>query len=514
MTDAVTFPGDGFSIPPPPLGWNTPHWVRPGERIEIGGVPVESGLFYVSARPARRRSLDGVDVGDSEDCLIHSSLETAGPQRKTKHSFSTTYGRFSPVRRKEFLEWLAAQPRDARAPLEYPLLYLAGLERRVFIDLKGVLAQEDESELLPALHRLVSVYGFRSDAIQRYASALFDIVALLCRNSHSVVRTDLRDLLTVKAALDTSDNSKLSAWELRYALTVSEAAKAQRKLTAHEAAAVVLLHPFVPVGETLCQHRDEFLRLFEIRYAELFMGGALLPSKPRVETFTYWPAAADLVGKSTGRPFSVSLRLAHSGATDSLPLSMLRKLFEDVSAELGHSARAAAAATPQIPEKRAVAMRVVSSDVARGADAGGQRPPAVTLQLDGRRISELQRESDRTLAFLTPIFEDSSGDAVVGSGSPATVLTASDTRTGPGAELNLDDEHYAFLHLATSKPTWSREDLARHALATRLMLDGALETLNGAALDAWDEVLFEGHDPVEATIEAQHRFADVMGFSR
>jgi hypothetical protein len=52
-----------------------------------------------------------------------------------------------------------------------------------------------------------------------------------------------------------------------------------------------------------------------------------------------------------------------------------------------------------------------------------------------------------------------------------------------------------------SRPRWSREELVDIAADLELMLDGALEHVNEACLDASGMPLTEGEDPVEVNAE-------------
>jgi hypothetical protein len=75
---------------------------------------------------------------------------------------------------------------------------------------------------------------------------------------------------------------------------------------------------------------------------------------------------------------------------------------------------------------------------------------------------------------------------------------AADPEPAPEAPalLGLDESHAALLRLLLSRPEWTRAELADAAADLDLMLDGALEQINEAAFDAFDEPLCEGDDPV------------------
>ncbi|MEM5436978.1 TerB N-terminal domain-containing protein [Paraburkholderia diazotrophica] len=73
--------------------------------------------------------------------------------------------------------------------------------------------------------------------------------------------------------------------------------------------------------------------------------------------------------------------------------------------------------------------------------------------------------------------------------------------------LGLDDAHSSFLRLLVTRASWTRADLAAAASHLELMLDGAIEQVNEASLDRWDEPLTDGDDPVEINQEVAQRLA-------
>ena len=92
---------------------------------------------------------------------------------------------------------------------------------------------------------------------------------------------------------------------------------------------------------------------------------------------------------------------------------------------------------------------------------------------------------------------------------------AADAKTAPakmsGPEqpslIGLDDTHSNFLRLLVTRVSWTRAELEDAASKLDLMLDGAMEQVNEAALDNWDEPLTDGDDPVEINQELAQRLA-------
>ena len=117
------------------------------------------------------------------------------------------------------------------------------------------------------------------------------------------------------------------------------------------------------------------------------------------------------------------------------------------------------------------------------------------MQLDPARIAALQAESERVTALLSRVFEEEV-PAV-----PIAEVGAEDSAPEPSERvprlLGLDGEHSAFLRVLLTRHSWSRAELSDIAADMEMMLDGALERVNEAALEAFDARIAEGDDPIE-----------------
>jgi uncharacterized tellurite resistance protein B-like protein len=127
--------------------------------------------------------------------------------------------------------------------------------------------------------------------------------------------------------------------------------------------------------------------------------------------------------------------------------------------------------------------------------AGNAATNSGRMQLDPARIAALQAESERVTALLSKVFEEET-PAV-----PTTVVTAEDAGPEPSERaprlLGLDGEHSAFLRVLVTRHSWSRAELNDIAADMEMMLDGALERVNEAALEMFDARIAEGDDPIE-----------------
>jgi hypothetical protein len=153
----------------------------------------------------------------------------------------------------------------------------------------------------------------------------------------------------------------------------------------------------------------------------------------------------------------------------------------------------------------------------RLADQGGVsgRQPAspsassagVGLALDRARIAALQKETARVSAMLADVFveEQPAVQSLVVEPEIIEADEREEVAQPVGNVIGLDEAHSMFLRTLVSRASWSRVELSSVALDLDLMLDGAIEQVNEAALDHWDEPITDGDDPVEVNQELAQR---------
>lgn len=120
--------------------------------------------------------------------------------------------------------------------------------------------------------------------------------------------------------------------------------------------------------------------------------------------------------------------------------------------------------------------------------------PAAGFVLDPQRIAQLQKETEEVTALLSGVFAEETAEI------QASIPEEEEPEV-KASVLGLDPGYVAFLRLLTSRSSWTRQELDDAAADMELMLDGALEHINEAALDHFDAPLIEGDDPVEINQE-------------
>src|SRR6202044_859146 len=102
---------------------------------------------------------------------------------------------------------------------------------------------------------------------------------------------------------------------------------------------------------------------------------------------------------------------------------------------------------------------------------------------------------ERVTALLSKVFEEETPVISVAA------VSAEDAGPEPSERaprlLGLDGEHTAFLRVLLTRHSWSRAELNDIAADMEMMLDGALERVNEATLEAFDARIAEGDDPIE-----------------
>lgn len=144
--------------------------------------------------------------------------------------------------------------------------------------------------------------------------------------------------------------------------------------------------------------------------------------------------------------------------------------------------------------------------------SGASAPPAARTAaapgvLDAARIAALRKETAEVDTVLGSIFTDPVDDGLlqppVVPPAPATLphqhapAPAFATEPSFSALPSLDTRHSALLRALLAQESWAGEAFATLCAEHGLMPSGAIERINDAAFDAFDEALLEGDDPIE-----------------
>ena len=123
------------------------------------------------------------------------------------------------------------------------------------------------------------------------------------------------------------------------------------------------------------------------------------------------------------------------------------------------------------------------------------------VMLDLARIAQLQSDSEKLAVLLGNIFVDDTVPV------PVPVATASPISSSLDRLAGLDSAHTVFMRQLLARSSWSRSELEVLARSLDMMLDGALEHVNEACLDAYDCLCSEGDDPIDINPDIHERIA-------
>ncbi len=132
------------------------------------------------------------------------------------------------------------------------------------------------------------------------------------------------------------------------------------------------------------------------------------------------------------------------------------------------------------------------------AEVGSANSKPQGFSLNPARIAQLQKETAEVAALLANVFVEEGEQE---SAEVVTALPEEEAEQMQTGLLDLDASHSAFVRLLVTRSSWLRYELADAASDMELMLDGALEHINEAALDACDAPLTEGDDPIDINQE-------------
>jgi tellurite resistance protein len=125
-------------------------------------------------------------------------------------------------------------------------------------------------------------------------------------------------------------------------------------------------------------------------------------------------------------------------------------------------------------------------------------PEADPFTLDLERLERTRRDSEQVAALLAGIFEETPYGTSPEPEMPADLSEDPENEiVGAPRIAGLDAAHTQLLLLLAEQPMWSRQELGEICTRLGLLPDGALDTLNEAALDAIGDFVCEGSDPVE-----------------
>jgi tellurite resistance protein len=277
MEGTVSAPS--YGIPPPQNFAVQAEWIPKGKSVNIAGFCIDCGMLYVGGKlRAANGSQDPAAIDPAK--LVDSKATPHVRHTQYWPSYSTA----TPQARGAFLKWLATGRDDPHADIGYVFMYFNGLERRVLLDLQDADKRRAEIPLIQAeLQRLLAIYGPLNHSFNGYCGRLLEWVEL----------ADFDSKLYAKPVPTLQPCYELP-WYLRVAL--GQAARDGVPIPPHLALACALYHPLISKRTPVQRCPEQFERLFEVQYRELYGQGIKLSANKTRLKLPYHPASAGFQG--------------------------------------------------------------------------------------------------------------------------------------------------------------------------------------------------------------------------
>lgn len=307
------------ALPAAPPGYGDGRWVLPDEVVEIAGLSIAGGMFYLGAR------LAAAD-GSPDPCLISAlpSVARHGDFRERQTNYWPSYADISSSARRAYLNWLADERSHPDCDLGYVFLFFYGLERRVVLDSAiDPTVKAGWPAIAAELRRLLGIYGERSGSLRRYAGELLDWMEI----------QTTQERLYTRPIPDLPRSYEIPRY-LRLAL--GQAAVDRAPIPAPLALAWVRLNPDISLRTAATRCPEEFGRLFVQRYHELLGSGLVLPKNRTKLKFDYQPASAGFHGT---RAPTLTFGDVPDPTALTAPVRMLKEITDQCTDELAAFSR-------------------------------------------------------------------------------------------------------------------------------------------------------------------------------
>lgn len=183
---------------------------------------------------------------------------------------------------------------------------------------------------------------------------------------------------------------------------------------------------------------------------------------------------------------------SYAGRSDVNTMRTLEKLCEAFGQPAESLYSLAHAGAPSTPARTRTRRKIVESPGA----ANGEPARAMSgdiFKLDADMLKQLRKETAAVGKTLEGIFVDD--EPLLQTEQPVAANPAAGE--GPNSLMGLDASHSSMLARLIAKSRWERHEVEAVCRELQLMTDAALERINDAAFDNFDQALLEGDDIIE-----------------
>lgn len=527
-------PPQEYAIPRPPVV-EPLRWYGPDEVVEVAGYRLPGLVLVARSEADASRTSRAVVV---MDMLVDadSGLPDFYPEFVAQEPLS--YPMLTSAGRAHFLHWLSTGcPGDV--PLDFAHLRFRMLEDRIKEATIEGLEGGERRALKAAMDVLIDNFGQRSWQLREYGRRLADILGVF----------EFPTALYLQAPPEIA-----AAFERPVPLQVAlgQAARDKATLPAAWALAALLADINTPKRVPLTRCASEFADLFAVRFKEAFPEGlrlrasrnslrlspfgheshsgdhnrlsAMVPSACLTDfTPTQRSSLAGLIRRCADELAEYSRHLGKAPEARGTPEAQMKlpdplltnALQEGVQAlkmsangaavTIDHAARVLWGPGCTVPAKAVPALRaflakvgiqLVAAPVRQPPDKADRSAPSkdARVKLDEARLERIKNDDAKTTTLLAALFADERE-----AQSSTTASQPVERVAHPLAHVlpSLDEVHLDLLGALLGRDCWTSAEVEALASARGLMALGALEHLNDAALDVFDEPLLTSDDEVE-----------------
>lgn len=293
-------------------------WIPQNQSVTVSGYKIDGGMIYVGEELGSVRNPYSPDPA-----LINPKLNVN--KRNPEHSghsmtYWPSYSDIKPEARAAYLDWLSNGRKNPTAYIGYVFLFLYGLERRLLIDFdKSEKPNTEARTIIAELERLLSIYGYNS-SFNGYASSFLAIARLRYQTS---------DDFTVYK----EEGVRWGEYPLNFKIALAQLSKNKQPIPSSYALLWAEYHPEVYFRTPAQRCREEFGKLFDIRYREKFGEGLVIEPNKSYLKINYQPASSSIY------PISYEAKDLPDLTRLSKPISQIRGIIDQCTEELNSYSR-------------------------------------------------------------------------------------------------------------------------------------------------------------------------------
>jgi tellurite resistance protein len=283
-------------------------WIRPGEPVEVQGIALSAGLFYLG------EAAPGISTDHRSQYVINPNLPIAKAGADIEGSsmpYWPSYANIAPVARRAFLQWMADGRCDPCYGISHVFIFFYGLEHRLFKE--G--ARDDGPALIAEVTRLLSLYG-GNNSFHHYASEFLFAAHVFAR----IAMEPPRPTVQRDGSSEIADPVRLHIGKLLATTNI---------LSADDALVWVLAIPDTHRRTPVVRCFDEFVALWRIRFAQKFPDGLRIRVPKKTLRLRYRAASGafevDLLDEAESYPDITTIRA---------PIDDLKALVQSCTDEL------------------------------------------------------------------------------------------------------------------------------------------------------------------------------------